>query len=340
MKVVPFILGDVHLGRRFTTGVPLNRKGDREHMVMMDFQHRVRSYDGPLLVQTGDLFDSFTVPEELVLFAARVVRRAATEHPHTIYVFYRGNHDASKDDNKASSFDVFKELLQDLKNVKVLCNPETIVFNENTSDETVFGFIPWHPFKSATELAEFLIKYDAPTVGDEFYDTIFGHWDVKDYGTTAHDFNMVPTKVLAEVTKHIVTGHVHLPTEFERDGVRVTVAGSMQPYAHGEDPGNSYYKTTDYASFAAYGPTEKRWCENLNLRIIVKDGEVPEPINCLSFTTKKAVDKDDGEAPDLDVSISDFNMDSLFLEALNERGVSTEVSELVGAKFKELRNAG
>ena len=338
MKVIPFIIGDVHLGRKFTNGVPLNRKGDRERMVAEDFEKQVLTFEGRLLVQTGDLFDSFTVPEEIVLFAAAVVRRAATAHPKSMYVFYRGNHDASKDANKASSFDVFKALLQDLKNVAVLCDPETLLFKDDT-DWQMFGFIPWHPFKSAAELADELIKYSIPLRHEEPFDTVFGHWDVKDYGTTAHDFNMVPTKVLASVTKKIVTGHVHLPTQFERDGVQVIVQGSMQPYAHGEDPATTWYKTTNYADFLAYGQTEKDWCRDLNLRIIVKDGETPEPINCLAFTTKKATEKDEGDVNDMDIAIADFDMDYLFNQSLDERGVSTSVKELVAAKFKELRNA-
>jgi DNA repair exonuclease SbcCD nuclease subunit len=331
MNVIPFEIGDVHLGRKFTNGVPLHRKGDRERMVMDDFKMRLATYDGPLLVQTGDLFDSFTVDEAIVLDVARTVRAAATAHPDSIYVFYRGNHDASKDTSKASSFDVFKELMQGLENVKVLTNVDVVIF-----EGQAFGFIPWHPFKSADELAQNLID----NWGGFQFEAVYGHWDVEGYGSAAHDFNMVPTKILSARTKVVKTGHVHKPTAFDRDGVRVTVIGSMQPYAHGEDPATTWYKTTSYADFNAYGPLEKEWCRNLNLRIVVKDGEVPEPINCLSFITKKATDKNDDEAPDLDVQIADFNMDNLFSQAMDARGVTSHVQELVSSKFKELRNTG
>lgn len=324
-------IGDVHFGRKFTTGVPMARRGDREFMVMNEFTQRLDSNKSPLVVQTGDLFDSFTVDEALVLEVERVVRRAAGEQPDVEFVFYRGNHDASKDVNKKSSFDVFRALLRDVPNVHVMVDPGQIEI-----EGKMYGFIPWHPFKSADELSNELIEANP---GVQF-EAVYGHWDVESYGSAAHDFNMIPTKVLSAVTKVVKTGHVHKPRKFERDGVEVDVIGSMQPYAHGEDPGNTWYKTTTYQDFMGYGQTEKDWCRNLNLRVMVKDGETPEPINCLSFITKKITDKGDDEQADLDVQIEDFNMDTLFAQSMQERGVSSRIQEIVAARFKELRNTG
>lgn len=333
--IKPYNLGDAHLGRKFIEFVPLHRRGHREHMVMTDFRTKVRECTSELFVQVGDLFDGFSVDDAVVLEAALTVRHAAEENPDRIYVFYRGNHDASKDTNKASSFDVFAELLYGSKNVHVLKRPEVI---RMTRTGQWFGFIPWSPFKSSTELAFDLIEYSRPLLKGEKIDTVYGHWDVDSFGGS--DFNLVPTAMLANVTSKIVTGHVHTPTAFVRDGVEVTVTGSMQPYSHGEDPVGLYYKTIPFETYQNYGPTELAWCRNLNLRILVKEGENPEPCDCLSFRTKKVTEKPEAdEAPDLDVRIEDFNMDNLFLETLNGREVKASVQEQIMTKWKELKNA-
>lgn len=323
-------IGDVHLGRRFTNGVPLHRRGDRERMVREDFRERLMNVDGAtIVVQTGDLFDSFTVPEEVVLDTARIVSEAAQRNPNTIYVFYRGNHDASRDTSKASSFDVFAELLKHVPNVNVFRNVSIL-----TRGDTKIGFIPWHPFDSADILATRLIQ-EWPDVK---FDAVYGHWDIETYGGD-NTFNIIPTKILSNVTKAVKTGHIHKPRKFERDGVSVDVVGSMQPYAHGEDPGTTYYKTTRFEDFAAYGETEKAWCRNLNLRVLVKPGQEAEPIDCLSFITKKVDERGDEEA-DIEVAMASFDMDRLFHEALQESTVGQSVADQVVAKFKELRNKG
>lgn len=341
MKIEPKILGDVHLGRKFTNGVPLHRRGDRERMVNEDFANQLMNYSGPLLVQPGDLFDSFAVPEAVVLFAYEAVKKASIQNPNTGYIFIRGNHDASRDTNRASSFDVFAELIEHLPNVHVFRDVQTIIFNQGKEDETCFGFVPWHPFKSADVLAEELIEYADNLYGVAYFDAVFGHWDVESYGGD-HTFNMVPTRILSRVTKTIYTGHIHKPTAFDRDGVRVNVVGSMQPYAHGEEQEgvHRWYRTIPYGEYTVLrnAPEVLPAFHNANVRVIVQDGEAPEPIDCLSFTTKKAKEVDEGEEGDIEVAIAEFNMDSLFAQTLAEQGVSTKVADLVSAKFKELRN--
>lgn len=336
--IKPCNMGDAHLGRKFIEFVPLHRRGHREHMVMTDFKAKLRECTSELFVQVGDLFDGFSVDDAVVLEAALSLRNEAKENEgKRVYVFYRGNHDASKDTNKASSFDVFAELLHGSPNVHVLKRPEVITMK---STGQMFGFIPWSPFRSSTELAYDLIEYARPlmkTKGIEKLDTVYGHWDVDSFGGS--DFNLVPTAMLKNITDKIVTGHVHTPTAFVRDGIEVTVTGSMQPYSHGEDPVGLYYKTIPFETYQNYGPTELAWCRNLNLRILVKEGENPEPCDCLSFRTKKVTEKAEAdEAPDLDVQIEDFNMDNLFRETLNGREVKASVQEQILSKWTELKN--
>lgn len=351
--IKPYIVGDVHLGRKFVNNVPLHRRGDREQMVRDDFVTRLHACTSTLFVQTADLFDAFNMEEELVLWTARQVRAAALKNPHITYVFYRGNHDASKDVSKASSFDVFAELLMGLSNVHVLKEPKVISIYDpkdtyNDSIPAIFGFVPWSPFKSAQELSYELVgllKQETEMIQTthQLVDLppvlgVFGHWDVESYGGD-HDFNMVPTALLSKVTKTIWTGHVHKPSQFERDGVTVHVVGSMQPYAHGEDPHIRWYKTTSFEEFSAYGDTEKAWCRNINLRVLVKEGQHAEPIDCLSFQTKKVEERLDDEQPDLEVKLEDFNMVTLFQETLVKREVRKSVMDQILEKFGELRNA-
>lgn len=337
-EVKPYNMGDAHLGKKFVEFVPLHRRGDREKMVMDDFRQKLAECTSDLFVQVGDLFDAFTVDEMIVIDAALAVRAEARKHPRRTYVFIPGNHDKSKDGSKASSFDVFAELMVGFDNVHVLKHPEVITFRER---KQMFGFIPWSPFKSASELAQELIEYAQPlmaTAGIEKFDCVYGHWDTEVFGGS--DFNLVPTSVLAPVTKKIVTGHVHTPTAFVRDGVEVVVTGSMQPYSHGEDPVGLYYKTIPFETYKNYGPTELGWCRNLNLRILVKEGEHPEPCDCLSFRTKKVTDRPEAdEAPDLDVRIEDFNMDNLFRDSLTQREVRPGVFDRIMTKWQELKNA-
>lgn len=339
--ITPEILGDVHLGRKFIEYVPLHRRGHREQMIMAEFKTRLAECTSPLFVQTGDLFDGFSVDDAVVLETALAVREEAKKNPSRIYVFYRGNHDASKDANKASSFDVFAELMFGSPNVMVLKEPTFL-----TRGQQLFGFIPWSPFKSSEELAKELIEKasrfekaftEGASDAVKFY-AVFGHWDTESFGGS--EFNLVPTKILAPVTDKVVTGHIHTPSDFKRDGVEVYVIGSMQPYSHAEDPNNEWYKTTTFAEYQAYGPTEKAWCRNLNLRVLVREGENPEPCDCLSFRTKLVKDAaQDDEAPDLDVKIEDFSMDNLFHDVLRVRGVGASVQEQISAKWEELKNA-
>ena len=73
IKLPSFVqtLGDPHLARKFNTGVPTHRKGEREEMVKDTFAGIVNAPGYKLHVCMGDLFDKFRVPEEDILFAVR-----------------------------------------------------------------------------------------------------------------------------------------------------------------------------------------------------------------------------------------------------------------------------
>jgi DNA repair exonuclease SbcCD nuclease subunit len=315
-------LGDVHLGKHFSTGVPMHRRGEREEMVWEQFENELMVPHTKVMVQPGDLFNEFAVPEAVVLRAAGIVKRAAWKNPDTLYIFYRGNHDASRDKDKNSSFDVFQELLMLVPNVLVLT--EVVLYPH---DGKLYGFMPWHPFKSSTELAMQLL--DMMKEGEQL-DAAFCHCEIKSYGGT--DDNLIPIPVLKHRTKLVYTGHIHQPQTFEQDGVEVVVTGSMQPYAHGEDLEDKWYKTVTFADMLL-NPAAPECFKNVNLRVLVADGEVPPEIDCLSLTTKKVTQVEEGEVEE--VQLESFDMNALFRMTLIEHAVGQVVSDKILNKFAE-----
>lgn len=305
------ILGDVHLGKKFVTGVPKHRLGEREEMVWKQFEESVVGCTTPYHVQVGDLFDTFVVPPEVVLRAAEIYSRG---NPQTRYITLRGNHDASRDTNKASSFDIFAELVSPLGNVLVV---------KDTPWEFIgYAFIPWHPFKSAKEQAQTLQgKYEA----------IFGHFDLESFGGSEH--NLIPIEELKRLTNTVVTGHIHTPKVFEMDGVEIIVTGSMQPYSHGEDPKEKMYITRKVSEIEGLD------LKNMNVRLLISgDEDIPE-IDCLSLILKRTGEDAADDVADINVEFEDFNIDTLFSSCLSSNGVGSNISEQIMSKFQELRNA-
>lgn len=309
-------LGDVHLGRKFTTGVPKHRLGEREEMVWKDFENSVRNCTTKYHVQVGDLFDTFVVAPEVVLRAAEIYMKAiALNGDDVFYILYRGNHDASRDVMKKSSFDLFYELMRGHKQIKVVTNDPYM-----TSD---YAFIPWHPFRSAQEQAELL--------SDRKFKAVFGHFDVESFGGS--EFNVIPYETLKKHTDHVVTGHIHKPSEFTHGDMKVTITGSMQPYSHAEDPKGLLYVTLPLSEVLK----DSSIFLNKNLRVIVKpEDEVPE-IDCLSLILKRETEEEVDEG-DIEVEFEDFDISKIFQSCLVNNDVSGEVAELITTKFKELRN--
>lgn len=99
------LLGDVHLGKRFKTNVPLHRRGDRERMQWAEFEAHLNDVEaGDVHIQVGDLFDEAIVPYGVIYRAAQTYARSAMLHPMVTYILYRGNHDASRDVEKVTAF--------------------------------------------------------------------------------------------------------------------------------------------------------------------------------------------------------------------------------------------
>lgn len=308
------ILGDPHLGRSFVRGVALEKRGIRERMVMEDFRSRLeRSGQYHVFVCLGDLFDKWAVPYSVVWEAAWVYLQAARKNPKTTYYVIGGNHDISRDLEKKGALDLFELIVTggSLRgNIKVIRHTRGAVFDEVGGARV--GFFPFHPTKRADELVN-----ETLDVAIGHYDTVFG----KD--------NMIPTEKLAEKgCKVAYTGHVHLPDEFDRDGVHVVQVGSMQPYAHGEDRGEMYVTLRP-------DEVEGKDLSQKCVRIQLEPGEVfDQEIDCLQLSFKRTASED--EETD-EVSMGDFDLMKLFHQAFEEADVPQAVRDRITERFEEAR---
>lgn len=309
------LLGDPHLGRSFVHGVPLNRKGERENLVWQDFQTQL-NIPAAIHVCMGDLFDRAILPYDVIVGAARRYEQAATQNPKTQYVILKGNHDWMRDLDRVSAFDVFHRMVAHIENIHVVTDQLHI---------SELAFFAWHPVIKAVDNVE--------TFG-EGATVAFGHWDIESYG--GNDDNLIPTAALAAagMTK-AYTGHIHQSQEFNRDGVDVVVTGSMQPYAHGEESDDQLYTTITKSELEDLDPL---WLQSRCVRVVLQPGEIlDQEINCLQLTIKKVTAEEDALP---DVSLGDFDMESLFLQAFKDAGVSTGVTDRLLSQFANGRLAG
>ena len=305
------LIGDPHLGRVFKTGVPTHRLGDRERLVEEQFYAEISDRTSVPVIIMGDLFDKYSVPESLVLWAADKLNEAAEWKK--IYVL-RGNHDLSRDEEKRGSFDVLEKLCPNVVFVKGVW--------EIQLENGYLALFGYDAFKSATELANQL------TVNCNYL-AAFGHYDLTSHGS---DFNLVPTEVFAALKiPTVYTGHIHRAQTIERHGVTVHAVGSMQPYAHGEQAeGDPLYQTLTLDEFNARNPEDFL---DVNLRILLKGDEVFDTqLDCLSLVFKHIAD---AEAEPLEVAYDSFNSDNILTECLD--GVSANLADWIRTRLGELK---
>jgi len=296
------LLGDPHLGKTFINGVPLARRGEREAMVWAAFEQSLWNVGEPWHINMGDLFDAPVVPYSVVLRAAQTYLFAAQQQPDTTFVILQGNHDITRDLERCSAFDVFAEIVEGQPNIMVVREPVQI-------DGRLF--VPFDPAVSAADLVQDFRAVAA-----------YGHWDIESFGGSDH--NLIPTAVLAKngiLTAY--TGHVHAPSEFTRDGVLVTVVGSMQPYAHGE--GEMYVTLTLAEARARTDLRDK--C----VRIKLQPGETCdfEP-DCLQLKVVPVGDDQESTT----VTLGDFDIHKLFAQAFDQVGVTSDLRQRVKERYE------
>lgn len=302
------LLGDPHLGRSFIHGVPLHRRGERERMQFTQFRNSILVPGGDLHVCMGDLFDKAIVPYSTILNTALAYAEAAQKNPKTQYVILKGNHDWMRDLEKPSAFDLFARMVKHVNNIHVVTEHYQIEKNL---------FCAWHPTISSEDM-----------IRDNVWDctTVFGHWDIDDYG--GDNLNLIPTKLLSELrVKKAYTGHIHKPQEFTRDNVNVVVVGSMQPYAHGEEIDETLYQTVTKKQLLA---ADVGAYHDKCLRVDLSAEELLDvEVDCLQLTVRK--EKAEGK---MQVTLGEFDMGALFRESFKEEGVSEETTKLVLDRYE------
>lgn len=324
------LLGDVHLGKRFKSGVPLHRRGDREALQWAEFEQHLLDVNGyDVHIQVGDLFDEAIVPFGTIYRAAQAYGRAADANPGVIYVLYQGNHDANRDIEKVTAFRLFSLILKGLApRVAVLDQPlvlDEADFKAAGTGEERHVFLPWSATLSAVELVEQNRDLIAGA------DVVYGHWDV-DRRQEGGD-NYIPAELLAELdVKKIVTGHDHNKRDIEMAGVPVHVTGSMQPYDHSQDADERFYVTRTLAEVLA----EPDSFHDKHLRVALARGEVLDvPIDYLQLTIQREGKDEDGI--DLDVDFDAFDFDALLAQSIQEVGLGDKVAAEMNSKLAELK---
>lgn len=320
-------IGDPHLGRSFKTGVPLHRLGDREAMVWEEFERQL-GLPADLTIIMGDLFDKFVVAPEVVLRCFDLLLKyASIKRP--IYIL-RGNHDASRDATKESSFDILERLVT-LAHAP-LFTMTGAYWACPRSDAPAILLCGWSPFKNAADSV-------ASVLGGNRQIPIaaaFGHWDVIQHGDDTH--NMIPLDQLAaHGIKKVFTGHVHKADTFTRQGIEVVVVGSLQPYAHGEQqPGDPLYQTLTPSEVYAAGLDSFR---NTNLRVLLAPGEeFPETVDCLSFTVKRTNALEDEQEGVQEVNVGAFDLKTLLGTSCTSCGVSESLQARIHTSLMERMN--
>lgn len=338
-------LGDAHLGRVFKEGVPLHRLGEREANVKADFTASLIENVNPedLVVQTGDLFDGFNVPNDVLLFAKHAVARAA-EETGAQYIFYRGNHDASRDAGKVSAFDLFQEFFRGHDTVHVYSDP---MIHHHFVDgfhggnahmvKRMFtlGIMPWHPFKSAQELALELGEMWSKEPASKGTDiaAVYTHCDLDSFGENT--FNVMPYATLANLTNDVINGHVHTPELRHYGTTEFHMVGSMQPYTHGEDPDHEQYVTLTLAQLEQIHPV---LIKDKNVRLVLEPGEeVPAEIpDCMAFTVKKTR-PNASEEPIKETELADFSVEGILRDNFTKRIVLPKVSDAIMAHYDSIK---
>lgn len=327
-KKVNFI-GDPHLGKKFG-GVPLHRTGERELMQMTQFKQELNA-EADVTIMVGDLFDTFLVTNEVLVDTYNALVEATTNNPKRIFVLISGNHDISRDSDVLSSFHVLVEMLQGYPRIKTFMDVEPFAI-----DGLTMLLAPYSMFKTAEEA---IAKYTAMT-----FDLIVGHWDTL---LISGPHNLMPFKLLANMTKVVVSGHEHAPYLFyidkegnhanemgEPDAI-VYGTGSMQPYSHGEDPHGKMYLTLTLEQVLPALEKNPDAYKDKAVRLVLGPNEQPVDFNCLQFSIKRVTVE---QKEELEVTLGDFDFKELFMETFKENNVPDDITGIYWEKYKQKAN--
>ena len=327
-KSVLILIGDVHAGRTFKTGVPLERLGEREKSLTDSLAEALKPIFGEGIRHhfaiMGDLFDKFAVSNETLQVVYNTLYSASFDLD-TLTIL-SGNHDRNKDKTLVSSFQILKALCSRIPNITFVDGDTPLVTTINNINHCYFGY---HPFVSAKAMAEALPSLSGISIA-------YGHWDITAHGEDTH--NLIPIETLKEkgITS-VYTGHIHKHQKLQMSGINVTVVGSMQPYAHGEEAADDPLYQTFYADEAKGMLEENPSVFHMtNLRVLLQADDVwdVDHVDCLSLVFKRI--EGDRAVEDITVGYDDFSSEAIFNKNLTE--VSEGLRQHITARIEHYRN--
>lgn len=309
-----WLIGDPHLGRRFETGVPLHRRGEREAGQLVRFREElVTSCDINIMV--GDLFDHPQVALSIILEAAEAYLAAADAMPDTAFYAMAGNHDRSRQLGSIGAWEVFARLIKgQRKNLFVVDTPGKV--------ETI-AFFPWQWGVTAAEQVEARFPKS-----DGEIDLAVGHWDLHSFG--GNDDHLAPTALLHERfprVRELVSGHYHLEGNWPVGDHDVRCTGSLEPYSHAEDPDGELYVTLTLAEAAAADPDD---LHGKHVRVLLHEGEELPELDCLALTGKRVTADDETES--VAEKLGAFDWQAILDECLKD--VPQDVREFIDERLQ------
>lgn len=274
------LIGDTHLGKEYKTGVPLNRRGEREALFFKEFERQLFT-SACVVVQLGDLFDSFIVSLDVINKTYETIKKAATSAPERTFIFLQGNHDCSRDSAKTSAFYILSVLCNELKNV-------IFVLNEPINFKDLF-IVPWSYTKPLKTMLEGVVK-------DKY---VLGH------------FEEPCDPYLLSLPNKVYSGHIHK----KHTTGNITYVGSLLPIAHGEESDDSLFETVDLRAVLERSPESLK---NKCVRVILKEGEtLPVGIDCLQLIAKRE-EKEETTNIKVDLDLESFKIEDIFNECLKD----------------------
>ena len=294
-----WLIGDPHLGRRFETGVPLHRRGEREKRQLAKFQAELAE-DVDININVGDTFEHPFVGFSVVLDAFMSYRKAAENRPQTMFYIIAGNHDIPRNLEAVGALDVLEQLLDGISNIKV-------IREETVADDILM--LPWVWGRTDWE------------VSNEPYSAVVGHCDVQSYG--GDDSHILPVHLLDDVPLYV--GHDHLPGDVEVEGRIVHRTGSLEPFSHSQDPEGEIYVTLTLAEYEQRDDLKDKM-----VRILLSEGEeLPLTGEYLALTGKRVVEEKTSET----VSLEGFDWKKTLDEKLAP--LTPAVREFINERLKQ-----
>jgi DNA repair exonuclease SbcCD nuclease subunit len=249
------LIGDPHLGREFLRYVPLDRRGDREDMMMAEFTRQLNECPNETTVIVGDLFEKPIVSQQVLYDTINAIIASAMQHPTRKIIILAGNHDLDKAIDRRGSFHLLAVALERVPNVRVLFKPEVI---------DGVAYFPWEYERTAEEQVNDFTSLPSTAVG---------HWDLESFGGS--DDHLCPASRLHDLgANKIYSGHWHIAGLYSVSNITVVCTGSMQPMTHAEDPKGEMYVTLTKEEYEGRDPKD---FVNHYVRVYLEPGEEVSP---------------------------------------------------------------